>query len=730
MKIFLIGILFIVNCNIFAQDTGTKISGFVTGENGKAVDGANLVIEGSIDGATTDETGYFEFETTKTGKHNLIITAIDYAENIMNIEIENGVEQNLKIKLSKEEVTTDEILVTASSYTSGTNSQVTLTPLEIVRIPGADADLYRAITTFPGSNQVDEGSRITVRGGDPDEVLTILDQASLYNPFIFDDTFNESSYSTINPWGLRGINFSSGGFSAKFGNVLSSVLDLKSFNMPQGTGMFAWVGLANASLAGVYLSKEGNFGATFGAGKIFLEPYFFVNGENSEYSPIPQSNVFGGTLSHKVGEKGFIKFYGNYSDDKIGIRNISPSYDGFFNSKSKSYFSNLKLSISPSTTTLLDAGLSFSLYGRDQNYGVLNISSEDIYSKFRIDFKKQVSDKIDINTGAEYEYNSTDFNGTVPESSYNLRLNAPSIYFDTNEKTGRIGGYVESEVRVTDNFFVIPGIRSDYHTLSKQVSFDPRISMGYKISNTNVLRGAFGIYHQYPNINDYYRTIDNSLNPERAMHYILGYEFNEDGKIIFRVESYYKDYDNLVLIDTNDYLYKSSGYGTAKGVDVFLKAKIDNKFTGWISYAYTDSKRRQYEAHSETSADYDITHNVSVVASYNIFDDLTAGATYKISTGKPYTPVVGSSYDPVQNIYIPSYAEINSERFPTYQRVDLNLQHIFSLFGRFAVVAVAVNNIFNQKNLYDYTYSFDYSLKKEIISNNRRSFYVGIGIQM
>ena len=219
MKIFLIGIIFIVNCNIFAQDTGTKISGFVTGENGKAVDGANLVIEGSIDGATTDETGYFEFETTKTGKHNLIITAIDYAENIMNIEIENGVEQNLKIKLSKEEVKTEEILVTASSYTSGTNSQVTLTPLEIVRIPGADADLYRAITTFPGSNQVDEGSRITVRGGDPDEVLTIIDQASLYNPFIFDDTFNESSYSTINPWGLRGINFSSGGFSAKFGNV-------------------------------------------------------------------------------------------------------------------------------------------------------------------------------------------------------------------------------------------------------------------------------------------------------------------------------------------------------------------------------------------------------------------------------------------------------------------------------------------------------------------------------
>ncbi|MBK8552981.1 MAG: hypothetical protein IPL53_18735 [Ignavibacteria bacterium] len=93
--------------------------------------------------------------------------------------------------------------MTASSFTSGNNTAVTLTPLEIVRIPGADADLYRAITTFPGSNQVNEGSRITVRGGNPNEVLTIIDMASLYNPFIFDDDFNASSYSTINPWGLR-----------------------------------------------------------------------------------------------------------------------------------------------------------------------------------------------------------------------------------------------------------------------------------------------------------------------------------------------------------------------------------------------------------------------------------------------------------------------------------------------------------------------------------------------
>ncbi|HMT12182.1 MAG TPA: carboxypeptidase-like regulatory domain-containing protein, partial [Ignavibacteria bacterium] len=235
--------LLVFTAAIRAQDI--KISGKITGEENAPLNGANVVIEGTIDGATTDSTGYYEFETSKTGSHNLLFTAIDYSDKRQTVVLEAGKSMELNVQLKKSVVETEEIIVTASSYTSGQNSQVTITPLEIVRIPGSDGDLFRAITTFPGSNQVDEGSRITVRGGDANEVLTILDQASLYNPFIFDDDFNTSSYTTINPWGLRGINFSSGGFSAKFGNVLSAVLDLKTYEMPQGTGGFLWLGLAN-----------------------------------------------------------------------------------------------------------------------------------------------------------------------------------------------------------------------------------------------------------------------------------------------------------------------------------------------------------------------------------------------------------------------------------------------------------------------------------------------------
>jgi hypothetical protein len=203
-----------------------------------------------------------------------------------------------------------------------------------------------------------------------------------------------------------------------------------------------------------------------------------------------------------------------------------------------------------------------------------------------------------------------------------------------------------------------------------------------------------------------------------------------DGLFLFRVEAYYKNYKNLVLFDGNNFTYYTGGKGFAKGIDVFLKSRVAGKYSAWISYSYTDSRRRQYDARNITSADYDITHNITGVASISLTDDFTAGVSYRVSTGKPYTSVTGSYFDSTQNVYAPLYAEKNSDRFPVYQRLDLNAQYIFSLFGRFAIAVLALNNVLNQKNLYDYTYNFDYSRKIEIVSTNRRTIYLGLGVQL
>jgi vitamin B12 transporter len=729
-KVFLLicGFLLIYSGDVFSQEKA-RIYGTVKDKAGKPIEGANLVLEGTIDGATSDKEGKYEFETRKTGEFSLLITAMGYSEQAIAISIVEGQQTELNIVVSKE-VTTDEIVVTASSFVTGENSKLTLTPLEIVRIPGADADLYRAITTFPGSNQVDEGSRIAVRGGDPGEVLTILDQASLYNPFIFDNASNTSSYSTVNPWGLKGINFTSGGFSAQFGNVLSAVLDLQSYDMPRTTGMFAIVGAGLSSLAGSYRTDDNKLGATFQGTVSYLQPFLELHGQADLYNPIPETQGLGGTITYKPDDNSTLKLYGNYSRDKVGMFTTSPTFDGYFNSKSNSIFGNLKYSTNLTSTSLFEISTSYSRYNSDIGFGVLNNNNISSYGKIRADYTTPINSTIDLKTGAEYEYNEYKADGIAPRFSYNIRPGAPTESYSSALHSGRIGGYMETKLKMIENIYAITGIRSDYNTLSQKFSVDPRLSLVYRLSENSYIKGATGIYHQYTSLGNNINGNNNDLGPEEAIHYILGYEYNDEGDLIVRLEGYYKDYTNLVALDTAGGFnrYNNNGQGFAKGIDFFLKKRFRGKFTGWISYSFVDSKRRQYGNLFETSANYDITHTMSVVGSYNITNDLTAGATLRLSTGKPYTPVIGSTFDPVNNAYIPTYADNNSDRFPTYKRIDVNLQYVFSILDRFAVAFVALNNVLDEQNLFTYTYNFDYSQKIPVVSTNERTIYFGVGM--
>ena len=635
----------------------------------------------------------------------------------------------MDIVLTTAEYQTEEIVVTASSYTSGTNSKVTLTPLEIVRIPGADADLYRAITTFPGSNQVDEGSRIAVRGGDPNEVLTFYDNASLYNPFIFQDAYNTQSFSTVNPWSLKGINFSSGGFSSKFGNVLSGVLDLQSYDLPTGTGMFLFAGLANISLAGTYLSKSGNYGGSLSGYQVLLQPAFWINGINTDYSIVPTATGLGGTLAFKTSKTGLLKIFSNYDYSKVGILSKSPSYEGYSTNEAKSFFVNAKYSFAPTSLSAFNLTTSFSRFISNTQYGVLDGKNDNLYGKVRADFSTPVSDNIDFSSGAELEYNEMKLSGKYPMLFYDMRPEAPAFTIDSKGNNKRIGAYAELQTRLFKNFFAIGGMRSDYYSISNRMVFDPRISLVYKISEFSYLKSAVGIYHQNPQLDNFIQSGRTDFNPMQAVHYILGYEYNHKGDYIFRVEAYYKDYSDLILFNRYYQNFSSSGYGFAKGVDVFLKARL-SKFNGWISYSLIDSRRKQFYATDVTSASYDITNTFSVVGEYNITELMTFGATYKVSTGKPYTPVTSSIFDPSNNVYIPDYAEVNTGRLPTYHRCDINFQYVLLFSGRFVVLVAAINNLFNTNNLYDYSYTNDYKQRIDVSFNSQRFYFVGFGLQL
>jgi hypothetical protein len=160
--------------------------------------------------------------------------------------------------------------------------------------------------------------------------------------------------------------------------------------------------------------------------------------------------------------------------------------------------------------------------------------------------------------------------------------------------------------------------------------------------------------------------------------------------------------------------YSNNGYGYATGTDCFLKRDF-GKLSGWFSYSYLIARRKTGNFVEPSSPDFDITHNLTLVAKYMFTDNFNVGCTYRYATGKPYTPsVVG----------------YNTQRVPDYQRFDLSLFYLHNFYkGNLTVFYLMVSNLFNRINIFDYMYSADYSTRTPI-KGDGRSFYFGVSIDL
>ncbi|MCK4257306.1 carboxypeptidase-like regulatory domain-containing protein, partial [candidate division WOR-3 bacterium] len=233
-RILIIGILISIFCSVLSgsnSDAKTIIRGIVLDMEGNTLFGANVYIKGRYEGAMSDENGKFFFETDYEGECILIATYVGYKVYENPIHISKNRTLELKVTLRKDVVEMKGIVVTASSFTSGEEEGVTLTPLEIVTTSGAAADVCWAIKTFPGVSQVDEGAGLFVRGGEVIETKFILDGAEISHPYRYESPTG-GFFGTFSPFLLKGTYFSSGGFSSEYGDALSSVLAMQSLGMP------------------------------------------------------------------------------------------------------------------------------------------------------------------------------------------------------------------------------------------------------------------------------------------------------------------------------------------------------------------------------------------------------------------------------------------------------------------------------------------------------------------
>ncbi len=702
-----ITLVLMLNSTIYA--TGMKtVSGKVVSESGNPLEYVNVYFMDDLSGDVTDVNGMFEIKTKLTGIRELMTTFIGYKKSVLKVNVGDNGLSNLEIQMFSKAIEMKEVSVQASSFSIAEDEGTTFRALDIVTTAGAAADVIRAVHTFAGVSTVDDGAGIFVRGGDVNETRMLLDGGCLKHPYKFESPTG-GYFGTFSPFLLSGTFFSSGGFSAQYGNALSGVMAMESLGMPQKKEFNLGLGLAAFSASGSVPVVEDKFGIRFSGNLSQTKMLFKLNGGLDEFSRVPVSNDGNLSLHYRYHPNGMLKMFVFASNEEMGVDVITPTLrdDYVADETNRFYLINGRHAITPDL--LMDATLSINQFEIDQNVGVFDLETTDRSVNIRMDLRYSLNPAITLKTGWEHENLKTSYLGVSPYDPNDLEGKGQLLTFDGSTLSEVSGGFVESEIRITKSLACSYGHRLDYQHQQSRWTSDPRFSIAWQPVRDHVLKFAAGRYHQFPEAYYYDQYAGNpDLKPMQALHAILGYEYVKNAMMV-RIEGYYKDYENLILND-GDHFYNSNGHGYARGVDFFLK-KDSGMLTGWASYSFLQSKRKEYLYDKIVPTDYDITHNVKVASKFELTPLLGLSVSYRYATGRPFH--VG-------------YGRWNSERGSAYHKLDFSASYLYSFFDdNLTIFYVSIANILDRKNVINYTYSPDYETVYTRHSVNGRAVYFG-----
>ncbi len=685
MKNFLINIMIFL---FFGVAEGQSfISGTVTNGRGEPLTGANIYLKNTYEGCTADGKGEFTLETRLTGSQVLMVSFIGYVNYEEEIVLENTV-QKFDIVLKESSNSIDAAVISAGFFeASDKKKSVLLKPLDIVTTANAEGDIYGAVNTLPGTQTVGETGRLFVRGGASYETKTFMDGMLVRSPYTsgLPDIPVRGRFS---PFLFNGMIFSTGGYSAEYGQALSSALILNTNALPEEdvTG----ISLLSVGCGASHTKRWENTSVTISSDYFNLAPYFRIINHSLDWVKEPES--IGGTIMfrQKIRKEGMIKTFSslNSSASSLYYTDYNTGTDDLIKLKDKNFYFNTTYNDMLNDRWMIKGGIACTYDG--ENLNVNSESINDIHKAYqsRLTLTNLLNDNLSFKFGGEmlYDHYMQLISSPVNDNNYDFGYgnNILSVFIETDIKAGS---------KVAGRF----GVRAEHSSLLSEFTLAPRISLACKTGKKSQVSFAWGVFYQSPR--DKYLAYAYRPGSEKAVHYILNYQYRHE-KRTFRIEAYYKDYDNLVKYVASDdpymYIYNSinnAGSGYAKGIDIFWRdMKTLKNADYWISYSFLDTKRNYEDFPVSATPAFVSDHNLSVVFKYWISKlSSQLSITYKYASGRPY--------------YNPNNPEFLADRTKAYQNLSINSSYLTQLFGKFTIIHFSVNNLPGFDNVFGYTYS-------------------------
>jgi hypothetical protein len=701
-----------------------SVSGFVRDRsNGEPLAYANAYLAGTELGAAANDRGYFYIGHVPAGAYELTASFVGFADMKRRVRVAPGQHLTVDLELEPSAVQMGEVKVTAERAKFEREVEVSATRLETRQLQvmpklAGEVDLFRTIQSLPGViTTSDFSNRLYIRGGSPDQNLILLDGISLYNPSHLFGMFSPFISEAVSD-----VELLAGGFPAKYGGRLSSVLDVTT---REGNSK-RYAGDASASIVAARAMAEGPL--PMGRTSDGAKGSFLVAGRRT-YLPDLVLGIFG------------VEGLGYYFYDVMGKANYAPTPDSRFTLAGISAEDVLSF-WDPQDRDALNARLSWGnrgLSGRWNRvftpilYGEVMAAWSNFRSDFNVDFGEDANavfrtDLTDWTAKGDLTWyladqHTVDFGFDAKLVRIAARFQYDTLTVAQEDTLLPLSFYADEKWELApERLFLKPGVRVTWDPHKKRFESEPRLGLKYRPWKNTAFSAAAGRFTQPMvtlnstdalfSIYDIWVSVPKRYRLPAATHYIAGVEQWLRTDAVLEFEAYFKDYADLLETRYGDYMTPPDSLlvadGFSYGAELMLR-RTEGWVNGWVAYSYMWTERslgiEHYHPH------YDRRHSVNIVANFpGLVWGLDVSAKWTLGTGLPYAGNIGYAhrYD-----YYPSgmfggfydwgwvYAPGGRDafRYPAYHRLDASLSRKWK-FGWGEVTGfLDVTNVYNATNV-------------------------------
>lgn len=680
--------------------------------------------------AVTGDDGSFYFHGVPAGSYKVIAVDDRYDRLERPIEIAKRETVEVRLWMKPRGGNPYETVVEGEKEVLEVTKR-TISRQQMTSIPGTFGDPIRVIQTLPGVQRAPFGlGLLLVRGSNPDDTGIFIDGHEVPALFHF-----LGGPSIFNAEMLDSLDLYPGGFSSRFGRHHGGVVALELRDTKDdGIHGSAKVDFIDA---GGYLRAPitKDLSVAVAGRRSYIDLFLgFVlpdPGPGAQRIVTPVYDDLSAKVDYNLHADGRLSLFYIRSHDGLHVLNkdLDTKTSDDLNSSINFYRvlakytrplgGDLKLTVSPSygVDTVSFSGAQADAAGPFSSVSVVNKNLS-----YRMRINGRVGDRFVLDTGIDLLSRVTSYQALVPVDDTIANpegVNIPTTQLFRGSQMLGAGIYLDLGIDLTKNLRIVPNIRGDAYVLDGQdrQSIDPRLNARYRLDDAWTLKAYIGRFSQPPQPEALDRRFGNTnVQLEHGYHYGVGYEWKPSRLWSIDSEVYYVDRRDLVVFTedveqnpdgTFSFVnFRNTGSRESYGLEAIIKREISEHFYAWLSYTFSRSKITSDHPYEPVA--FDQPHVMNAVASWKPGGGWELGARFQFSSGRPDTPVIGSTFDADTGTYEPVRGPARSIREPAFRQLDVRAEKDWTFQTWSIGLYLDIINVLNTKNVeaiqYDYRF--------------------------